>query len=246
MRSLFPFFAINKSAIYLDNAATTQKPQATINAMINYYSTSCANVQRGLYQLAEDTTELFETARKSAASFINAASNQEIIFTSGTTESINLVASTWALQNLRAGDEVLITVAEHHTNLLPWQRVCKQTGAILRFMNINTETFQIDPTSCLVSSRTRLLAVTLGSNVLSGIWGHENEILTRLIAQVKAQGGAVLLDAAQVVAHSPIDVQKLCVDFLTFSGHKMFGPTGIGVLYINRAWHDRLDPYQVG
>ena len=246
IKKLFPFFKNNGTTTYLDSAATTHKPQVVLDALLDFYSFNYASIQRGLYPHAEHATELYESARADVASFINAATPEEIVFTSGATASINFIASSWALQNLTIGDEILVTTAEHHANLIPWQRVCQKTGASLRHIRINPNTLQVNLTDCVVSERTKLLAVTLDSNVLNNIWGVNKEYLTPLITKIKAQNGFVLLDAAQAVAHEALDVQKLNADFVAFSGHKLFGPTGVGVLYINRALHNSVEPYQVG
>lgn len=242
----FPLFngSCPENRIYFDNAATTQKPLSVIDAICNFYTNSNANVRRGLYPLGEQATILFEDVRAKVARFINAASSKEIVFTKGTTDGINLIAAAWALENLKPGDEILITQAEHHSNLLPWQMVTQKTKAILRFIPINTKTFLADYNPTLITHKTKLVAISHSSNVLGAIW-HNNDLET-LIKQARSVQAKILLDAAQSVAHQSIDVQKLDVDFLVFSGHKMFGPTGVGVAYLNKRIWDEMIPYQRG
>lgn len=235
-----------KPLIYLDNAATAHKPLSVINAIMQFYSTSYATVHRALYELGERATAQYEQAREKVASFINAQHSNEIIFTRGTTEGINFIATAWALSNLKAGDEIVLTQAEHHSNLLPWQWVAEKTGARLVFLEINPETYLLENPEKFLSPRTKLVAVTISSNVLGPIWDSSNQQLEQFITQAKALGAHILLDAAQAVAHQPVDVQNLKADFLVFSGHKMFGPAGIGVLYINKKLHNAVEPYQRG
>jgi cysteine desulfurase/selenocysteine lyase len=248
IRENFPIFSKKDAAgckfVYLDSAATTHKPQTVIDSMVDFYTLYNSNVHRGLYESGEQATILYEKSREKLAKFINASKSSEIIFTSGTTESINFVAQAWATSNLKPGDEILITQAEHHSNLLPWQRVAAKTGAVLKFIPINPKTFKVQKPEQYVTSKTKLVAVTYISNVLGDIWEHGQ--LENLINAAKKNGAKVLLDAAQAVAHRKIDVQALNVDFMAFSGHKMFGPTGIGVLYIKSDLHDIVEPYQVG
>ena len=250
IRSDFPIFSKNervgRNFVYLDSAATTHKPQQVVDSIVDFYTLHNANVHRGLYDSGEQATALYEGAREKVAKFINAKASCEIIFTSGTTESINFVAQTWALSNLKPGDEILLTQAEHHANLLPWQRVAKQTGAVLKFVSINNITFKIEQsaTEHLVTSRTKLVAVTSISNVLGDIWATGQ--LENLITAAKKHGAKILIDAAQAVAHRKVDVQALNIDFMVFSGHKMFAPTGIGVLYIKSDLHDQIEPYMLG
>lgn len=254
IRSDFPIFSKIEQTwrkfVYLDNAATTHKPQQVVDSVVDFYTLHNSNVHRGLYDSGEQTTALYEGAREKVAKFINAKVSSEIIFTSGTTESINFVAQTWAESNLKPGDEILLTQAEHHANLLPWQRVAKQTGAVLKFIPINSKTFKIEQnvleknSECLVTPRTKLVAVTYISNVLGDIWNQSQ--LENLIKNAKIHGAKILIDAAQAVAHRKIDVQFLNTDFLVFSGHKMFAPTGIGVLYIKSDLLEEIEPYKVG
>ncbi len=250
IRSDFPIFSkiekMGRKFVYLDSAATTHKPQQVIDSVVDFYTLNNANVHRGLYDSGEQATALYEGAREKVAKFINAKASCEIIFTSGTTESINFVAQTWALSNLKPGDEILLTQAEHHANLLPWQRVAKQTGAVLKFVSINNITFKVEQSAPehLVTSRTKLVAVTYISNVLGDIWATGQ--LESLITAAKKHGAKILIDAAQAVAHRKVDVQALNIDFMAFSGHKMFAPTGIGVIYIKSDLHDQIEPYKIG
>jgi cysteine desulfurase/selenocysteine lyase len=246
----FPFFAAlgrkHQTAVYLDNAATTHKPQVVIDALVDFYTNHNANVHRGLYDLGEGSTVMYEQAREKVARFINAKHTEEVIFTKGTTESINFVAATWAASNLRTGDHILITQAEHHANLLPWQQVVKQTGAQLSFIEIDPTTYMFKNPEQYLTPDVKLVAITAESNVLGPVWDPKTDQLTTFIAAAHQAGAKVLLDAAQIPVHQRIDVRHLNADFVVFSGHKMFGPTGIGVLYIKRELHDQLPPYQCG
>ncbi|MCC5879253.1 MAG: SufS family cysteine desulfurase [Idiomarina sp.] len=216
--------------IYLDNAATTQKPQAVIDALVDYYTQCNSNVHRGAHQLSDEATKRFENARKTVANFINAAAVEEVIWTSGTTEGINIIAKGMA-QRLKAGDEVLVTQMEHHANLVTWQQACKASGAQLKVVPIDEQgNLSIEAFDQLLSDRTRLLAMPHVSNAL----GTVNPIVS-LTAKAKAKGALVLIDGAQGVAHGDVDVQAIGADFYVFSGHKLFGPTGIGVLWGRKA-----------
>jgi cysteine desulfurase / selenocysteine lyase len=227
--------------IYLDNAATSQKPQAVIDALTNFYTEHNSNIHRAIYALGEETTTLYENARKKVAEFIN-ADPREIIFTKGTTESINFVASTWAQQHIEKGDEILISQMEHHSNMIPWQQCALRNQATLQYIPITSEGILVyEKLPSLISQKTKLVAVTHVSNVL----GTRNDI-EQIIKSAHSVGARVLIDAAQSAPHEPIDVKKLKCDFLIFSGHKMLGPTGIGVLYIKKDLHDQMPPYQFG
>ena len=242
-RSDFPIFNApeNKDLIYFDNAATTQRPRKVINAVKNFYEKSNANPLRGLYGLSSKATELYENARGTVASFINAAA-EEIIFTRNASESLNLVAYTWGMQNVREGDEIAVTVMEHHSNILPWQMVCAAKNAKLVFLDCNKATGEI-PLSELnkINERTKLVAVTYVSNVL-GITNPVKEI-----AEAAHKNGAVVVvDGAQAVPHFKVDVQDIGADFFAFSGHKMCAPMGIGVLYGRRELLEAMPPFLRG
>lgn len=227
---------------YLDNAATEQRPQAVLEAVDKFYRTANANPLRGLYQLAVDATDAYENARERVRRFVNAASTQEIVFTRNTTESLNLVAYSYGLSHLRAGDEILVTIAEHHSNLLPWQMVARTTGATLKFLDCEPDgSFPQAAIRAAVTPRTKLAAVGHVSNVTGRTFPVD-----LLVPLVHANGGVVVLDAAQSAPHCPIDVQKLDVDFLAFSGHKLMAPMGIGALYGKRALLDAMPPFLSG
>lgn len=240
-RKDFPLFRENP-VIYLDNAATTQRPACVMQAEETFYREYNANPLRGIYALGQEATERYEEAREAVRAFINAASAEEIIFTRNTTESLNLVAYSYGLTHLNKGDEIVVSILEHHSNLLPWQRLAKLTGAELKFLECEPDgqvtEEQIDRA---FSNRTKLMAITRISNVL----GRETK-LARIIAQAKKSGAAVVVDAAQSVAHMPTDVQSMDADFLAFSGHKMFGPMGIGVLYGKKALLREMEPFLLG
>jgi cysteine desulfurase / selenocysteine lyase len=248
LRAAFPIFnqtVHGNPLVYLDSAATAQKPEVVIAAMSDFYRTYYGTVHRALYPFAERATVAYEAARGNIQQFINAAHPDEIIFTRGTTESINFVANTWALNQLKTGDEILLTQAEHHANLLPWQRIARATGAILRFIPIDPTTFMLqNPSTYIQPGKTKLIAVSQLSNVLGPIW-QPGEFEAFVVAGKKA-GACILIDAAQSITHQTIDVQALNIDFLAFSGHKLMGPTGVGVLYINRAIQPKVEPYHVG
>jgi cysteine desulfurase / selenocysteine lyase len=228
--------------VYLDNAATTQKPEMVLRAMNEFYEHDNANVHRGVHELSERATEAYENARATVAAFIHAASPKEIIFVRGTTEAINCVAQTYGRAFLKAGDEILISAMEHHSNIVPWQMVCEQTGAHLKVISI-TEQGEIDLAACerLINSKTRLVALVHISNAL----GTVNPV-REVIRLAHAAGVPVLLDGAQAISHFPVDVQALDCDFYAFSGHKCYGPMGIGVLYGKEKWLSKIPPYQGG
>jgi cysteine desulfurase / selenocysteine lyase len=249
IRQDFPIFQRPEKGIpfvYLDNAATAHKPNAVIDTMNTFYRASYATVHRALYELGEIATTRYEESRDKVASFINARHREEIIFTKGTTEGINFVATAWALHHLKQDDEIVLTHAEHHANLIPWQQVAAKTGATLVFIPIDQKTFTFQQPEKFLTKRTKLVAVTHMSNVIGPVWDSSTNELEKFIQQAHAHGARVLIDAAQSVAHHKIDVQKLGADFLVFSGHKMFGPTGIGVLYIAKELHDEVSPYHYG
>jgi cysteine desulfurase / selenocysteine lyase len=227
---------------YLDNAASSQRPRAVINAVSRYYETSHANVHRGVHALSQEATDLFEGARRRVQRFINARSPREIVFVRGTTEAINLVAQSYGRPRLRPGDEVLVSHLEHHANIVPWQMLCEQTGAALRVIPM-TRAGEVDLEAFpgLLSERTRLLALAHVSNALGTVVP-----VRRFIAEARSRGIPVLLDGAQAVPHMKVDVQALDCDFYCFSGHKMCGPTGIGVLYGREALLSAMPPWQGG
>ena len=215
-----------KRLIYLDSAASSQKPFSVLNAMDEYYKTSHSNVHRGAHSLAMRATTLYENARKSVQKFINANSREEIIFTKGATDAINIVALSWT-QRLKPGDEIILSVMEHHSNLVPWQLAAQRTGAVLKFVDLtSTQELDIYHYRRILSAKTRLVAISHASNVLGTI-----NPIEEIISEAHKVGAVVLLDACQSVPHVPIDVQALNVDFIAASGHKMCGPTGIGFLY---------------
>jgi cysteine desulfurase/selenocysteine lyase len=228
--------------VYLDNAATTQKPNAVIEALNHYYRTDNANIHRGVHTLSERATSAYEGARATVRQFINAASDKEIVFVRGTTEGVNLVASSWGRTNVRAGDEVLITTLEHHANIVPWQMLCAEVGATLRVVPItDSGELIMEEFERLLSERTRMVAVTQCSNAIGTVTPIE-----RIIARAHAAGAVVLVDGAQAVAHVPVDVRALDCDFYAFSSHKLYGPTGIGVLYGKERLLEAMPPYQGG
>ena len=231
----------SRKLIYLDNAATTQKPVAVLDALRDYYETSNANVHRAIHGLGEEATRLYEAARERTVRFIHARSSEEIVFTRGTTESINLVASSFT-QNLKQGDEILLTEMEHHANLVPWQMAAQQRGLVLKFIPFDAQgELELSRLPALWSSRIKLVAVTHVSNVLGTI-----NPVAEIIQFAHERGVPVLVDGAQAAPHLPLDMQALDADFYAFSGHKMLGPTGIGVLYGKRERLEALPPFAGG
>ena len=231
-----------KPLVYLDNAATTQKPLAVLDAMRNEYLNVNANVHRGVHYLSQKATELHEAARERVRQFINARSTNEIVFTRGTTEAINLVAATFCQSQMQAGDEVLVTAMEHHSNIVPLPMQAMQRGIVVRHLPITDDgRLRIDLLDEYITERTRLISLAHVSNVL----GTVNPVKD-ITALAHSHGIAVLVDAAQSAPHIPVDVSDIGCDFLAFSGHKMYGPTGVGVLYGREEWLDRLPPYQGG
>lgn len=231
-----------KPLIYFDNAATNQKPQRVIDALERHYQQDNANIHRGIHTLAERSTAAFEDTRKAVQAFINANEVEEIIFTKGTTESINLVASSWGRKFLNEGDEVLISTMEHHSNIVPWQMICEERGAILQVMPIDQNgDIVLEEVEKLISDKTKIVAFNQASNSL----GTVNPVKA-LVRMAKAVGAKVLVDGAQATSHLSVDVQDLGVDFYAFSAHKMYGPTGLGILYGKRAVLEKMPPYQGG
>jgi cysteine desulfurase/selenocysteine lyase len=245
VRADFPIFARamrGKPLVYLDNANSTQKPQAAIDAESRFYETQYANIHRGVYLLSQQATELYDAARARVARFIHAPEPREIVFVRGTTEGINLVAHSWGRTHLAAGDEVLISGMEHHSGIVPWQMACEERGARLRVIPVNDDgTLDLSAAEALFSPRTKILSLIHVSNALGTI-----NPVKALIAMAKRRGVPVLLDGAQAISHLPIDVQDLGCDFYVFSGHKLFGPTGIGVLWGRAALLQTMPPYQGG
>ena len=245
IRNDFPIFRtpINgKPLIYLDNAATTQKPRMVLDALNHFYTQECATIHRGVYYLAEKATESYESSREKLCRFINARSVQELVFVRGATEAINLVAQTYGHAGISVGDEILISTMEHHSNIVPWQILCEQKGARLKVVPLDSKgELVLDQYEQMLNSKTRLVALTYVSNAL----GTVNPI-KQIIQLAHRQNIPVLVDAAQAVPHFPVDVQLLDCDFLVASGHKMYGPMGIGFLYGKAHLLDAMPPYQGG
>jgi cysteine desulfurase/selenocysteine lyase len=231
-----------KPLVYFDNAATTQKPQKVIDALVNYYSNYNANIHRGIHTLAEEATAAFESTRDAVQQFINAASREQIIFTRGATEGINLVAYAWGRQNIKAGDEIIISTMEHHSNIVPWQILCEEKGAILKIIPINDEgELEIDAYEKLLSPKTKLVAIVHVSNSL----GTVNPV-RKIIEAAHKVGAVVLIDGAQSTVHLDIDVQEMDCEFFVFSAHKLYGPTGVGVLYGKKDLLETMPPFLGG
>ena len=245
IREDFPILSrsvYNKPLIYLDNGATTQKPRQVVESITDEYYSVNANVHRGVHFLSQQATNLHEASRETVRKFINARSISEIVFTRGTTESINLLASTFADSQMKEGDEVIVSVMEHHSNIVSWQLQAARKGIVLKVIPMNDRgELLLDEYEKLFSTRTRLVSVAHVSNVLGTI-----NPVKEMIATAHAHGVPVLIDGAQSIPHMPIDVQDLDADFYVFSGHKVYGPTGIGVLYGKETWLDKLPPYQGG
>ncbi|MFM4717230.1 aminotransferase class V-fold PLP-dependent enzyme [Aeromonas veronii] len=245
LRSQFPALAQEVNGhplVYLDNAATTQKPQAVLDAIAHYYRADNANVHRAAHALSGRATRAFETARETVARFINAPHSHEVIWTRGTTEAINLVAQSWGMSELKAGDEIILSTLEHHANIVPWQLVAQRTGAVIRVIPLD-ERGDLDLAAyhAMLGPRTRLVSVAHVSNAL----GTVNPV-TRIVESAKAVSAVTLIDGAQAVAHLEVDVQAIGCDFYAFSGHKLYGPTGIGVLWGRTELLERMPPWQTG
>lgn len=245
IRGDFPILtrtARGKRLVYLDNAATTQKPQAMIDRLVRYYSEENSNVHRGVHYLSELATMEYENARGRVTRFLNARGEKEIIFTRGTTESINLVAQAWGRKNVGEGDQILISAIEHHSNIVPWQMLCQEKQATLRVIPVNDAgDLQMDAFATLLNPRVKLVAVGHASNALGTI-----NPISRIVEMAHANGSLVLVDGAQGVPHMRVDVQALDCDFYAFSAHKVYGPTGTGVLYGKEALLDAMPPWQGG
>lgn len=245
LRTDFPILATKihgHQLIYFDNAATSQKPQIVIDAIADFYAKHNAGIHRSVHTLGETATTLYEGARERVAQFINAHSAKEIVFTRGTTQGINIVARAFAVNILKAGDEVVLTELEHHSNILIWQHVCQQTGAKLKYIPVNEEgELEYEALDTIITSSTKFVAVSHESNAIGTIVDVQ-----RIVAAARAVNAYVLVDGAQSVPNQKIDVQKIDCDFLVFSGHKMCGPTGIGVLYVHERVHEQLTPYEFG
>jgi SufS family cysteine desulfurase len=242
IRDAFPFLKQETAIHYLDNAATSQKPQRVIDRMMHFYSFETSNVHRGVYKLAEQATAFYEGARKQIAYFVGEVDPREIIFTSGTTDSINLVAQSWGGTFLKAGDEILVTIAEHHSNKVPWQMVAKARGAKVVFAPLNEHhRVDLNATKKLINKRTKIVAFAHVSNVLGVI--HP---VKELVALAKQVGAITVIDGAQAIPHFDVNVRDLDCDFYAFSSHKMCGPTGVGVLYGRLQHLEAMPPYRGG
>ena len=245
IRADFPILSrkVNgKQLIYFDNGATAQKPVSVIDAIDKYYKNQNANIHRGVHTLSQEITVAYENARTTIQKHLNAKHAHEIVFTSGTTASVNLLASSFAKKNIQAGDEIIISAMEHHSNILPWQQLCEEKDALLKIIPISKEgELIIDEFEKLISNKTKIIAVTHISNTLGTI-----NPIKKIIAIAHSKNIPVMIDGAQAVPHTAVDVQELDCDFYVFSGHKLFGPTGVGVLYGKEKWLNELPPYQVG
>ncbi|MCX6305004.1 MAG: cysteine desulfurase [Bacteroidetes bacterium] len=245
IRADFPILSqqiYNRPLVYLDNAASTQKPRQVIDAIVKYYEHDNCNIHRGVHYLSVKATEAYEEARREVRQFINAKSTCEIIFTKGATESLNLVASSFGKQYVKAGDEVITSIMEHHSNFVPWQQMCLERGATLRVAGINPQgELDLDELKGMLNGKTRLVALTHVSNVLGTI-----NPVKEIIALAHLHGIPVLIDGAQGVSHLPVDVQEMDCDFYCFSGHKMYAPMGAGVLYGKEKFLEEMPPYQMG
>ncbi|MFV1959962.1 MAG: SufS family cysteine desulfurase, partial [Planctomycetota bacterium] len=245
IRADFPILARTvhgRPLVYLDNAATTQKPRAVIEAIDRFYEVHNSNVHRGVHQLSQEATEAYEGARETVRRFLGAERVEEIVFTRGTTEAVNLVAAAWGPDNVGEGDEILVTEMEHHSDIVPWQLLCKRTGASLRVLPMDDEgELRLDLLDTVLSERTKLVGIVHVSNAL----GTRNPV-EEVIRRAHEAGALVLVDGAQSVPHLPVDVRALGADFFAFSGHKVYGPMGIGALYAKAQLLEAMEPYQGG
>jgi len=231
-----------KPLVYLDNAATAQKPRAVIDAIVKFYEVDCANIHRGVHELSQRSTKAYEQTRIKVKRFLNARATEEIVFVRGTTEGINLVTQSWGRRNVKSGDEIIVAGLEHHSNIVPWQMLCEETGATLRVIPIDDRgELMLDEYAKLLGHRTRMVAIGHVSNALGTI-----NPAGKIIEMAHAAGALALVDGAQAVPHMKIDLQALAADFYTFSGHKLFGPTGIGVLYGKQRLFETMTPWQGG
>ena len=238
----FPIFRNNPDLVFLDNASTTQKPQSVIDTLSHYYENYNSNIHRGIYQIAEKATAAYEKSRDKVTKFIGAGDRRSIVFTKGTTESINLVANSWGGQNLKPGDEVLITEMEHHSNIIPWQLICERTGADLKYIPINEDgTLDLSNPDKYIKNKTKIVCVIHQSNV----FGTVNPI-TEIVKYAHEVGALVLVDGAQSTPHHRVNVTELNCDFFAFSGHKMMGPTGVGALYTKPEILEAMNPFLGG
>lgn len=246
IRKDFPILSekiYNKPLIYFDNAATSQKPKQVINALVNYYSSYNANIHRGVHFLSQKASQAYDDVRRKVQEFISCNSEEEIVFTRGTTESINLVASSWGRKNLNEGDEVIISAMEHHSNIVPWQMICEERKAVLKVIPMNDiGELILEDFIKLITAKTKMIAVVHTSNSLGTI----NPVEDIVAIARKGSNALILVDAAQAVVHEKINVQELGCDFLSFSSHKMLGPTGVGVLYGKKHLLEQMPPYQGG
>jgi len=245
IREDFPILSLSvrgKPLVYLDNAATSQKPRSVIEALSRYYERENGNIHRGVHYLSETATELYDRTRETARRFFNARHSHEVLFTRGTTEGINLVATSFGQAFVRAGDEIIVSTMEHHSNIVPWQLLCERTGAVLKVIPV-TDTGELDLEAFqgLLTDRTRLVSVVHISNALGTI-----NPIAELVRLAHEAGAAVLVDGAQSAPHARVDVQALDCDFFACSGHKMLGPTGVGILYGKEGWLERMPPYMGG
>jgi cysteine desulfurase/selenocysteine lyase len=231
-----------KPLVYLDSAATAQKPYAVIDAVRRFHEVDCANIHRGVHELSQRSTVAYEKARTTAVRYLNAASESELIFVRGATEAINLVAHSWGRRNVKPGDEIIISALEHHSNIVPWQMLCEEQGALLRFIPIDDRgDLILEAYEKLLNPRTRMVAVSHVSNALGTI-----NPVRPIIAMAHAAGAVALIDGAQAIPHMSVDVRALDADFYAFSGHKLFGPTGVGMLYGKAKLLESMPPYQGG
>ena len=246
VREAFPILGTTvygRPLVYLDNAATTQKPRAVLDAMVHHFTTDCANIHRGVHTLSQRATARYEAVRGQVRAFLGARAEREIVFTSGTTDGINLVAQTYGRHFVQAGDAIVVSQLEHHSNIVPWQMLCTERGAELRVIPCDdTGTLDLDAYRALLADgRVKLCAFGHVSNALGTV--HP---VAEMVALAKAHGAVTLVDGAQAVAHTAVDVTSLDCDFYAFSGHKLYGPTGVGVLYMRSSWQDRLPPWRGG